>query len=360
MRVSKASARRPKSTRARGKTKKKCAHGKQKVYCKACGGSAFCEHGTRKVRCKACGGSAFCEHGKQKPQCQECGGSAFCAHGKRKVHCQECGGSAFCAHGKQKARCKECGGSDLCVHGKRKPQCKECGGSAFCEHGRRKERCQECGGSAFCAHGKRKTNCAECNNFSCSFCDGAKFSSATTMLGHMRSFHGDEPRARTKQRELAVHTALRAAGIQFDYQFHVPFRGCGLAAETQCAYVDFLVPMPWGYVVVEVDEEQHAHYPASCDVRRDFDVAASVAMGSDQKLVVLRYNPDAYKVAGETVRTPTKERLGRLVSAIRDMTEPEGFQRVFLFYDKDAASATLPSVSKEWTHLVVRALSKCL
>jgi len=56
----------------------KCEHGKQKRYCKECGGSAFCEHGREKRYCKECGGSAFCEHGKQKRYCKECGGSALC------------------------------------------------------------------------------------------------------------------------------------------------------------------------------------------------------------------------------------------------------------------------------------------
>jgi hypothetical protein len=40
----------------------------------------------------------------------------------------------------------------------------------------------------------------------------------------MRSFHSDNPKALTKARELEVHQALQAAGFQFDYQVHLPFR----------------------------------------------------------------------------------------------------------------------------------------
>ena len=68
--------------------------------------------------------------------------------------------------------------------------------------------------------------------------------------------------------------------------------GCGLESETAHAYADFALPTPWGYVLLEVDEEQHKAYDPSCDVRRDFDMAASVALGSGHKLLVLRYNPD--------------------------------------------------------------------
>lgn len=30
----------------------KCEHGKQKDFCKECGGSQICEHGKQKYRCK--------------------------------------------------------------------------------------------------------------------------------------------------------------------------------------------------------------------------------------------------------------------------------------------------------------------
>jgi hypothetical protein len=174
----------------------------------------------------------------------------------------------------------------------------------------------------------------------------------------MRSFHGDNPKARTKQKELIIHFLLTEAGVPFDYQVHVPFKSCGLGSETQCAYIDFLIPMPWGYIVLEVDEEQHSHYTPSCDVRRDFDIAASIALGSAQKLVIIRYNPDAYNVAGRTLRTTAKERHQKLLSIIQGMNEPEGFQRVFLFYDRDSSDATLPSVAKEWDYHTILQVSK--
>ena len=101
----------------------KCEHGKQKSYCKECGGSSICEHGKQKSRCKECGGSSICEHGKQKSKCKECGGSAFCEHGKRKSRCKECGGRALCksswcetrSHKKYDGYCLPCC-VNLCPH----------------------------------------------------------------------------------------------------------------------------------------------------------------------------------------------------------------------------------------------------
>ena len=164
----------------------------------------------------------------------------------------------------------------------------------------------------------------------------------------MRSFHADNPKAPTKQKELAVHQALKDGAIQFEYQHHLPFQACGLESETRCAYPDFVIYKPWGVIILEVDESQHAAYDASCDVRRDFDMAASVALGSAQKLVILRYNPDPYKIAGQTRRTSTKDRHETLMKTINEMEEGVGFRRLFLFYDKDSDDALLPSVAKEW------------
>ena len=177
----------------------------------------------------------------------------------------------------------------------------------------------------------------------------------------MQTVHGDNPRSVTKSKELEVHQALRDAQIAFEYQHHLPFRGCGLESETAHAYADFALPAPWGYVLLEVDEEQHKAYDPSCDVRRDFDMAASVALGSGHKLLVLRYNPDAFKIAGVTQRTTKKERHAQLIRLLggllaRELEAP--FTRLFLFYDQAAENSALPCVAEHWSE-PVRAVSRC-
>ena len=171
------------------------------------------------------------------------------------------------------------------------------------------------------------------------------------MHGHVHA------KAMSKKKELEVHQALNDAGLQFEYQHHLPFRGCGLESETRCAFADFVIYMPWGVLILEADEGQHSHQDASCDVRRDFDMAASVALGSAQKIVVLRYNPDAYKVAGATRPTTAKVRRETLVKTIRELEEPMGFRRLFLFYNRDSDDAALPTIAAEWD-CVARAVSR--
>ena len=70
-----------------------------------------CEHGVKpRSKCKVCNA---CPHGRQRYYCKECGGSGFCEHGRVRFTCKECGGAGICEHGRVRSRCKECGGSCL-------------------------------------------------------------------------------------------------------------------------------------------------------------------------------------------------------------------------------------------------------
>ena len=241
-----------------------------------------------------------CPHDKRFENCKTCGGASFCQHGKLRQNCKACGGSGFCEHGLRRHNCRACGGSSICEHGKQRPQCKACNGSGICEHGKQRRNCRECGGASFCEHQKRRTACAECQNLPCTIegCPqfGHRFCHASKLLQHMRSKHSGEPKALTKTKELSVYKALQEANIGFEYQKHLPFHGCDLNSETKCAFVDFAITTSWGVILLEVDENMHAGQPSSCDVRRDFDMCASIILGSQHKVVVLRYNPDSFRI----------------------------------------------------------------
>jgi hypothetical protein len=193
---------------------------------------------------------------------------------------------------------------------------------------------------------------------------GYKFSRAQTFLNHMRSYHSDQSKALTKVKELSVYTALQAAGIRFEYQMHMPFRGCNIESETKYAFVDFAITAPWGAILLEVDEGMHSAYPASCDVRRDFDMCASLVLGSGHKTAILRYNPDSFRVDGKPKRVSTKDRQRRLVEVLRAwlLEDPApGLQlaRFFLYYDCRSDSS-LPVVAKEWESDEARKVSAIL
>ena len=114
---------------------------------------------------------------------------------------------------------------------------------------------------------------------------------------------------------------------------------------TTRAFADFVIAQPWGYIILECDEDQHRSYDPSCDVRRDFDMAASVALGSGHKLKIVRYNPDSFRVDGKPRVESKKDRMMRLLEELNK--EPQSFERVFLCYDHDSSSS-LPQVAASW------------
>jgi hypothetical protein len=167
----------------------------------------------------------------------------------------------------------------------------------------------------------------------------------------MRTQHGDHAKARTKRKELEIFQWLREGGIPFEFQVHLPFRGCGLESETCCAFVDFVMYTFWGVIILEVDEGQHRSRDPSCDVRRDLDVAAAIALGSASKCVVVRMSPDDYMVGEDAVHVSKSARRAQLLGLIDRLREEEPtqpFERLFMYYDVDSPISTLPSVAKLW------------
>ena len=181
---------------------------------------------------------------------------------------------------------------------------------------------------------------------------GHRFGSVEKLLNHMRSKHSGQPKALTKSKELSVYQALQTAGIVFEYQKHLPFHGCNLDSETKCAYVDFAITATWGALLLEVDEDQHTSQPASCDPRRDFDMCASLAMGGGHKVVVLRYNPDSFRMDGKNMKVAAKDKQRQLVEVVRawlmdDPVPDMQLARFFMYYDCYSDSP-LPVVAKDW------------
>ena len=205
-----------------------------------------------------------------------------------------------------------------------------------------------------CKHGKRLNRCATCTRYSCTIpgCpkETHRFAGAYVLMRHMRNSHSGATRALTKRRELEVHTLLEREGVEFRYQTYLPFRTCGLKTGTTCCYFDFAIDMPWGTLLLEVDEDQHFNYPPECDVQRDLNIAASIALGSQTKTIILRYNPDHFSINNDVQRTPKNSKLKKLLETIKqfEKTNPSPhvrFARFFLDYD---STNGMLDVSHSW------------
>ena len=251
------------------KTRKKCPHGKQKAFCKECGGSQVCEHKKQKATCKDCGGSEICEHEKNKQSCKEC--ADRCEHGKFKRACKDCDGSSICEHRKIKYACVECGDC-LCEHGKFKKACRECG-TGLCQHDKFTHSCLDCMSMTqleskgfickICY--EKSTRNGVCKPCSMSFKSSTDVSIEGLVKLCLSHFFGED--------------------IKRNYNSMIGGLVCknALDGEGDCeekakgAYIDIPFVLPDRLILGEVDENSHRYYDLSCELARYDTLAYGIA-----------------------------------------------------------------------------------
>lgn len=279
-----------------------CIHNKSKSCCKECKGGSICDHNKIRHNCKECFGNGICKHNIIKSGCRECGGSRFCNHGKRKQTCLKCNTSAsICKHNRRKFYCKECNGTGICEHNTRINFCKICKGSQICEHGKQKARCKSCKGSQVCEHNKELKICYICSPNSKAFCINKKCS----ILAHNKRYRGYCSRCffftfpnekitrnyRSKEREVVnfIKTNYTSSEIIFDNCIN---GGCSSKRpDILFKYNDYVI-------IVEVDENQHRYNDKIYEIERVNILMSDI---NDKKMVLIRFNPDSYKIKDKMV-----------------------------------------------------------
>jgi hypothetical protein len=186
------------------------------------------------------------------------------------------------------------------------------------------------------------------------------------MLKHVKTVHAKEHMRRLKLKEGAIEDLLILHGYDFKRQHYVNFK-CAVSEETW-AVCDAVLLFRNTVVILEVDEDQHAAYGISCDVKRMGLTVESLRVGGNtQRIAFIRYNPDAFTVDGITKRTYRQERHDALISLLRELeTEPdapgaEDVRTYYLFYDTtegvpdifnavnaDDGSAEYDELAKQW------------
>jgi hypothetical protein len=166
-------------------------------------------------------------------------------------------------------------------------------------------------------------------------CDAA-FTQSSNLTTHRRT-HTANYAQRQKRKEQAVADFLVSEGIPFRREVRIPFDALG---ET-FARVDFwLWPDDMSRTVyLEVDEDQHTAYPVACDPARLSKIlAARVIAGTTVPLIVVRYNPDAFRRDGVPGRVPKKDRLQLLAAVLYDAHKTSAEELVplqvhYMYYD---------------------------
>lgn len=173
--------------------------------------------------------------------------------------------------------------------------------------------------------------------FKCEFPEcGYAATQSSQVKGHFKAMHTVEGVQRRKKQEERVAQALTIAGIGFTREERVQFACEVRENKRQCAYLDFVVHSDTCVIVVEVDEEQHAHYPLSCELARMADVQSCLMLGGDARpLLFIRYNPHAFSVNGIPVKLKKCDRELKLVEHLRLMTSTTHapFAIHYMYYD---------------------------
>ena len=172
--------------------------------------------------------------------------------------------------------------------------------------------------------------------------------------------HSREGIARHKKAERRVELALQRAGytellagwvkppaMHYRREFSVDFKCVG-DVDGKFARVDFMLTTASGHLVaLEVDECQHrfGYGSIGCDMKRMTKIYETLAIEGNSQLTFLRYNPDAYKVAGETQKIKKAYREAWLVQHIEQATRHDQALSIeYAYYDCSGASATMPMI----------------
>jgi hypothetical protein len=145
--------------------------------------------------------------------------------------------------------------------------------------------------------------------------------------------HTERGQQRRKKKEEHLARFLDATGFRYERQQVIKF--CGEGNKT-CARLDFVVYREWGVCIIELDEDQHKHYPIECETARMMDFfREQVKAGRLDKIKLVRFNPDQYMENGQRKRTTLKQRYDVLREVI--MQQPaKHFSIKYLFYDSSS------------------------
>lgn len=169
---------------------------------------------------------------------------------------------------------------------------------------------------------------------------GATFAQSPALKSHIKCWHTEQGQILKRKHEARIMRLLEQNKFEFKTQHTIDFVCIGDDREGSRCFIDFLVECKddqrktKGIVFLEVDEEQHAHYEISCELRRMMDVQRTLVMdGNTLPIAFVRYNTHAFKVDGKTKRTYCKDKEKRLVEFLNNLTFKDDFQVAYLYYD---------------------------
>ena len=162
-------------------------------------------------------------------------------------------------------------------------------------------------------------------HYGCTLC-GYKCRRKQDLDRHLRTMHSGKPRRKRHEEFLA--TFFSTLKVTFTREFTVKAPTFG---GRKSARVDFYIPMPWGWLLVECDEMQHCMYRIADENRRMMAIREyHRERFPNDRLHIVRYNSHAYKQDGEIKKPSQQERYLSIEACISYV--PEDFTITYLYY----------------------------
>lgn len=159
---------------------------------------------------------------------------------------------------------------------------------------------------------------------------GANFSRSHHLKGHMESFHTEAGQKRKKKkeqrflRELAKQTKI-SFNVDTEREVSIDFKCAGQGGNLARLDGAKIREKDFCEIMVDLDENQHKHYPVSCECKRTEGIAQSLMIARPNgKRFHIRINPDAFKVDGKTQQTKYQDRLTKFADVFHNFVLPEG------------------------------------
>ena len=144
---------------------------------------------------------------------------------------------------------------------------------------------------------------------------------------HCKCMHSKHA-PRKKKREEDVALMFDSLSITYRREFMISFQRCA----RKYARLDFLIDVPFGWIILEVDERQHFQYQVSSECQRMALIFSEFSRRCQGSLHIIRFNPDAYKGKdGRVIKSTQEERTEAIRKAIDHVPQAQ-FMITYLFY----------------------------
>ena len=163
-------------------------------------------------------------------------------------------------------------------------------------------------------------------HYGCTLC-GYRCRRKQDLDRHTRAMHSGK--VRRKRHEELLASFFNTLQITFTREFTVKEPTFG---GRKFARIDFLIPMPWGWLLVECDEMQHCMYNISDECRRMTAIREYHRQRfNNDRLHILRYNSHNFKQDGIVKRPSADERTSSIRACLSYVPESD-FVITYLFY----------------------------